>query len=65
MIYVFGDYTRYTQRYELRHVGVLCKDGPQVFNVLAYLLEHHTRVVSKDELLEQYWPQQFVNDVDA
>jgi DNA-binding winged helix-turn-helix (wHTH) protein/predicted ATPase len=65
MIYVFGDYTLDTQRYELRHVGVLCKLEPQVFNVLAYLLEHHTRVVSKDELLEQYWPQQFVNDVNV
>jgi DNA-binding winged helix-turn-helix (wHTH) protein len=65
MIYVFGAYTLDTQRYELRHVGVLCKLEPQVFNVLAYLLEHHTRVVSKDELLEQCWPQQFVNDVNV
>ena len=42
---------------------MLCKLEPQVFNVLAYLLEHHTRVVSKDELLEQFWPQQFVSEV--
>src|SRR5262245_51715773 len=63
MIYVFDDYTLDTQCYELRHVGVLCKLEPQVFNVLAYLLEHHTRVVSKDELLAQCWPQQFVSEV--
>lgn len=63
MIYVFDDYTLDTQRYELRHAGVLCKLEPQVFNVLAYLLEHHTRVISKDELLEHFWPQQFVSDV--
>ena len=63
MIYVFDDYTLDTQRYELRHVGVPCKLEPQVFNVLAYLLEHHTRVVSKDEFLEQFWPQQFISDV--
>ena len=63
MIYVFGDYTLDTQCYELRHVGVPCKLEPQVFNVLAYLLEHYTRVVSKDELLEQFWPQQFVSEV--
>src|SRR5262245_16536851 len=65
MIYVFGDYTLDTQRYELRHVGVLCKLEPQVFNVLAYLLEHYTRVVSKDELLEHCWPQQFVSDINV
>ena len=63
MIYVFDDYTIDTQCYELRHGGVLCKLEPQVFNVLAYLLEHHTRVVGKDELLEQFWPQQFVSAV--
>jgi DNA-binding winged helix-turn-helix (wHTH) protein len=63
MIYVFDDYTLDTQCYELRHGGVPCKLEPQVFNVLAYLLEHHTRVVSKDELLEQFWPQQFVSEV--
>ena len=63
MIYVFGDYTLDTQCYELRHVGVPCKLEPQVFNVLAYLLGHHTRVVSKDELLEQFWPQQFISEV--
>ena len=63
MIYVFDDYTLDTQCYELRHGGVLCKLEPQVFNVLAYLLEHHTRVVGKDELLEQFWPQQFVSAV--
>ena len=63
MIYVFDDYTPDTQCYELRHGGVLCKLEPQVFNVLAYLLEHRTRVVSKDELLEQFWPQQFISEV--
>src|SRR5262245_42161873 len=63
MIYVFGNYTLDTQCYELRHGGVPCKLEPQVFNILAYLLEHHTRVVSKDELLEQFWPQQFISDV--
>jgi DNA-binding winged helix-turn-helix (wHTH) protein/predicted ATPase len=63
MIYIFDNYTLDTQCYELRHVGVPCKLEPQVFNILAYLLEHHTRVVSKDELLEQFWPQQFISDV--
>ena len=35
---------------------------PQVFQVLAYLLEHHDRVVLKQELLEHLWPGQYVGD---
>jgi DNA-binding winged helix-turn-helix (wHTH) protein/predicted ATPase len=63
MIYVFGDYTLDTERYELRQAGELCKLEPQVFNVLAYLLEHRARVVTKEELLARLWPNQFVSEV--
>src|SRR5215468_2233085 len=63
MIYVFGDYTLDTERYELRHAGELCKLEPQAFNVLAYLLEHRARVVTKEELLARLWPNQFVSEV--
>lgn len=30
--------------------------------VLRYLVEHHDRVVSKDELLEAVWPETFISD---
>lgn len=30
--------------------------------VLRYLVEHHDRVVSKDELLEAVWPETFITD---
>jgi class 3 adenylate cyclase/predicted ATPase len=33
-----------------------------VFQVLLYLLQHHDRVVSKEELLEQCWPETFVSE---
>jgi DNA-binding winged helix-turn-helix (wHTH) protein len=33
-----------------------------VFQVLVYLVAHHERVVSKQELLEHLWPDQFVGD---
>jgi DNA-binding winged helix-turn-helix (wHTH) protein len=33
---------------------------PKECDVLAYLLAHRDRVVSKGELLEQVWPGQFV-----
>ena len=63
MIYAFEDYELDTQLYELRHVGQPCKLEPQVFNGLAYLIEHRDRVVTKDELLDRLWPEQFVREV--
>jgi class 3 adenylate cyclase/DNA-binding winged helix-turn-helix (wHTH) protein len=62
MRYVFGDYSLDTQRYELRRAGALIPLGPQVFNILAYLMAHRDRVVSRDELFERLWPDQFVTD---
>jgi DNA-binding winged helix-turn-helix (wHTH) protein/tetratricopeptide (TPR) repeat protein len=35
---------------------------PQAVRVLRYLVEHHDRVVSKDELLEHAWPNVFTTD---
>jgi len=63
MVYVFGAYRLDTQRYELTHAGVPIPLRPKVFQVLSYLLAHHDRVVSKEELLDQLWPGQFVGDV--
>src|SRR5215468_5566984 len=63
MDYVFGAYRLDTQRYELAHAGVPIPLRPKVFQVLVYLLAHHERVVSKEELLEALWPGQFVGDV--
>jgi DNA-binding winged helix-turn-helix (wHTH) protein len=63
MDYVIGAYRLDTQRYELTYAGVPIPLRPKVFQVLAYLLAHHDRVVSKEELLTQLWPGQFVGDV--
>ena len=62
MIYVFGDYELDTQRYELRHGNTLCALERQGFNVLVYLVQHRDRVVAKDELLAQLWPNQSVSE---
>jgi DNA-binding winged helix-turn-helix (wHTH) protein/class 3 adenylate cyclase/tetratricopeptide (TPR) repeat protein len=62
MRYVFGDYSLDTQGYELRRVGELIPLGPQVFNVLAYLVAHRDCVVSRDELFARLWPDQFVTE---
>ena len=63
MHYIFGVYHLDTQRYELHHAGVLVPLRPKVFQVLAYLVAQHERVVHKEELLEALWPGQFVGDV--
>ena len=62
MRYVFGDYLLDTQRYELWRRGEQGKVRPKVFEVLVYLLRHRHRVVTKDELLAQLWPNQFIGD---
>src|SRR2546428_13283952 len=62
VLYAFDGYQLDTQRYELRHGGALCALERQGFNVLVYLVQHRERVVTKDELLEQLWPNQSVSE---
>lgn len=62
MRYVFGDHLLDTQRYELWRCGGQVKVRPKVFEVLVYLLRHRHRVVTKDELPAQLWPNQFIGD---
>jgi DNA-binding winged helix-turn-helix (wHTH) protein/pimeloyl-ACP methyl ester carboxylesterase len=62
MIYAFGDYEVDTVRFEVRHSGVEVAIEPQVFDVLAYLLRHRARVVTKSELLDNVWGDRFVSE---
>ena len=63
MLYTFGDhYTLDPAGYELRQHGRLVRLEPRVFDLLAYLVQHPDRTVTREELLEQLWPQQFVTD---
>jgi DNA-binding winged helix-turn-helix (wHTH) protein len=48
MIHGFGDYELDTQLYQLRRADELVELEPKVFDLLAYLIEHHDRVVSKN-----------------
>jgi DNA-binding winged helix-turn-helix (wHTH) protein len=47
---------------ELRHRGELVATQPQVFDLLAYLIEHRDRVVGKQELLSAVWPDAAVTE---
>jgi DNA-binding winged helix-turn-helix (wHTH) protein len=58
----FGDCELSVERMELRRAGQLVDLEPQVFDVLAYLLRHHERVVPKTELLDQIWGNRFVSE---
>jgi TolB-like protein/DNA-binding winged helix-turn-helix (wHTH) protein len=62
MIYRFADCELDEHLYQLRRNGTPVALEPKVFDVLAYLLQHHDRVVSKDELLDQLWPGQVVSE---
>lgn len=62
MIYSFGPYELDTHVYELRQSGVVRPIEPQVFDVLAYLVLHRDRLVSKEELLEKLWADRFVSE---
>ena len=62
MIYQFADCQLDLGRLEFRRAGRLVPLEPQVFDVLAYLIEHRERVVPKDELLDHVWGHRFVGD---
>lgn len=62
MVYRFGDYELDPAVQELRCFGSPVAVEPQVFGVLAYLVAHVDRVVTKDELLEQVWGDAFVSE---
>jgi DNA-binding winged helix-turn-helix (wHTH) protein/pimeloyl-ACP methyl ester carboxylesterase len=61
-IYRFSAFTLDTQTYELRCDGKAIPVEPQVFSLLAHLIENRDRVVSKDELITVVWRGRVVSD---
>jgi TolB-like protein len=62
MIYRFGDFALDTDSLELTQAGKAVEVEPQVFSLLACLIENRERVVSKDELIERVWDGRIVSD---
>ncbi|MBI3438320.1 MAG: transcriptional regulator, partial [Proteobacteria bacterium] len=62
MIYRFDQFELDTEKLELRGDGGVIALEPQVFALLAYLVEHRDRVVSKDEIVEKIWDGRIVSD---
>lgn len=61
-LFRFEQYELNTDTFQLLDNGVPVPIEPQVFGVLAYLVEHCDRVVSKDELLDEVWGDRFVGE---
>ena len=62
MIYAFADHEVDPTRFELRRRGIPVPLEPQVFEVLSYLVQHHDRFVTKDELIEHVWPERYISE---
>src|SRR4051812_35989735 len=61
VIYAFGAFELDTELFELRQAGVPVAIEPQVFDVLAYLIERRAVVVTQEELLDNVWGSRFVS----
>jgi TolB-like protein/DNA-binding winged helix-turn-helix (wHTH) protein/Tfp pilus assembly protein PilF len=61
MIYRFGDCELDTNLYTLQRCGKTTRLRPKVFRVCLCLLEHRDRVVTREELCAQVWPDQFIS----
>jgi TolB-like protein len=62
MIYRFAPFELDMSQFELRKGGEPCSLEPQVFALLAYLIEHRHRLVSRDEIFEKLWDGRVVTD---
>ena len=62
LVYAFDGCCLDPARVELRRDGEPVHVEPQVFDVLAFLLVHRDRVVTKTELLDEVWGNRFVSD---
>lgn len=62
MSLAFEDFELDPARVELRRGDVRVPLEPQVFNLLAHLVTHHDRVVTKEELVAEVWGGRFVSE---
>jgi DNA-binding winged helix-turn-helix (wHTH) protein len=60
--FLFSNYVLDTDLRELTRGGEAVPVEPQVFDLLAYLIESRERVVSKDDLIERIWGGRAVSE---
>jgi TolB-like protein len=62
LLLAFGDHRLDLKRRELRCGGVLVELEPKVFDLLAFLVQHRDRVVSKEDLIAAVWDGRIVSE---
>jgi TolB-like protein len=62
LLYTFEPYVLDTGTREFTRGGALVSLEPQVFDLLAFLIENRARVVSKDDLIASVWNGRIVSD---
>jgi TolB-like protein/Tfp pilus assembly protein PilF len=62
MIFSFGECEIDYDRRELRRGEAIVHVEPQVFDVLAYLMQNRHRVVSKEDLISKVWSGRAISD---
>lgn len=62
MRYQFDRFDIDTSQYQVFCDGAPVACEPKVFDVIAYLIEHRQRLISRDELFEQVWLGRAVSD---
>src|SRR5215813_4099330 len=63
-LYRFGDFTLDLDQRVLLRAGKPLPLTPKVFDTLLILVQHSNRVVTKDDLMRQLWPNTFVAEAN-
>lgn len=61
-VYAFDEFELDVPGFELRRSGSSVPLEPQVFEVLAFLVQNAGRALSKQELLDHVWPERYVTE---
>src|SRR5690242_13854468 len=61
-LYEFGDFRLNTSERLLQKQGVDIPLPPKVFDILLVLVENHGHVVDKEQLMNEVWPDTFVEE---
>jgi DNA-binding winged helix-turn-helix (wHTH) protein/tetratricopeptide (TPR) repeat protein len=62
MIFQFGGVELNTERFSITREGQPVPVEPKVFDLLVFLIRHRDRLITRDQLFEELWPDRVVSD---